>query len=186
MLVIGYVGWGPQLHVTRLTPAEQYSHLSLWCLLSAPLLIGCDLERLDPFTLNLLTNDEVLAVDQDALGRSARRVATSGPSTCSGRSLRMAASRSAFSTVAIRAHHHRQTRSPRPGRTAAGARSLAQQDLPEALNELAVTWNRTASGSTSSWPPAERGGDRRSEQLAARCYSSAARTVAGTLLMRTN
>jgi alpha-galactosidase len=78
MLVIGYVGWGPQLHATRLTPAEQYTHISLWCLLSAPLLIGCDLERLDAFTLNLLTNDEVLALDQDPLGRPARRVATLG------------------------------------------------------------------------------------------------------------
>ncbi len=78
MLVVGWVGWGPQLHPTNLTPAEQYSHLSLWALLSAPLLIGCDLERLDPFTLNLLTNDEVLAVNQDALGQSARRVATIG------------------------------------------------------------------------------------------------------------
>jgi alpha-galactosidase len=47
-------------------------------MLSAPLLIGCDLDRLDAFTLNLLTNDEVLAVDQDPLGRSARRVATLG------------------------------------------------------------------------------------------------------------
>jgi len=36
-----------------------------------PLLIGCDLERLDPFTLNLLTNDEVLAVNQDPLGKQA-------------------------------------------------------------------------------------------------------------------
>jgi alpha-galactosidase len=78
MLVLGYVGWGPQLHATRLTPAEQYTHISLWCLFSAPLLIGCDLERLDAFTLNLLTNDEVLALDQDPLGRSARRVATLG------------------------------------------------------------------------------------------------------------
>jgi alpha-galactosidase len=67
------------LHPTRLTPDEQYSHISLWCLLSAPLLIGCDLEKLDPFTLNLLTNDEVLALDQDALGRQAVRVATIGP-----------------------------------------------------------------------------------------------------------
>jgi alpha-galactosidase len=78
MLVVGWVGWGPQLHVTRLTPAEQYTHISLWCLLSAPLLIGCDLERLDAFTLNLLTNDEVIAINQDSLGRSARRVATIG------------------------------------------------------------------------------------------------------------
>ncbi len=78
MLVIGRLGFGSQLRDTRLTPAEQYSHISLWCLLSAPLLIGCNLEELDPFTLNLLANDEVLALDQDALGRSARRVATLG------------------------------------------------------------------------------------------------------------
>ena len=71
MLVVGWVGWGPSLHPTRLTPDEQYTHISLWCLLSAPLLIGCDLTRLDEFTLNLLTNDEVLAVDQDPSGRQA-------------------------------------------------------------------------------------------------------------------
>jgi hypothetical protein len=71
MLVVGWVGWGPSLHPTRLTPDEQYAHISLWCLLSAPLLIGCDLERLDDFTLNLLTNDEVLALDQDPLGKQA-------------------------------------------------------------------------------------------------------------------
>lgn len=71
MLVVGSVGWGPSLHPTRLTPDEQYTHISLWCLLSAPLLIGCDLTRLDDFTLNLLTNDEVLALDQDPLGRQA-------------------------------------------------------------------------------------------------------------------
>ena len=73
MLVVGHVGWGPQLHATKLTPDEQYTHISMWCLLSAPLLIGCDMERLDPFTLNLLTNDEVLALDQDALGKQAKR-----------------------------------------------------------------------------------------------------------------
>ncbi|HJV48042.1 MAG TPA: putative Ig domain-containing protein [Geothrix sp.] len=71
MLVVGWVGWGPSLHRSRLTADEQYTHLSLWSLLSAPLLIGCDLTRLDAFTLNLLTNDEVLAVDQDRLGRQA-------------------------------------------------------------------------------------------------------------------
>ncbi len=71
MLVLGRVGWGPDLHATHLTPDEQYSHMSLWCLLSAPLLLGCDLAQLDDFTLGLLTNDEVLAVDQDALGKQA-------------------------------------------------------------------------------------------------------------------
>ena len=77
MLVVGEVGWG-HLHPSRLSPDEQYTHISLWCLLSAPLLIGCDLEKLDEFTLGLLTNDEVLAVDQDSLGRQAACVATNG------------------------------------------------------------------------------------------------------------
>ena len=69
MLVVGWVGWGPNLHPTELTPDEQYTHISLWCILSAPLLLGCDLTRLDDFTLNLLTNDEVIAIDQDPLGK---------------------------------------------------------------------------------------------------------------------
>jgi len=71
MLVVGWVGWGPSVHPTHLTPDEQYTHISLWCLLSAPLLLGCDLQHLDTFTLSLLTNDEVLAVDQDPLGQQA-------------------------------------------------------------------------------------------------------------------
>jgi alpha-galactosidase len=74
MLVIGKVGWGPTLHPTRLTPNEQYTHISLWCLLSSPLLIGCDMTQMDHFTLGLLTNDEVLAVNQDPMGRQARRL----------------------------------------------------------------------------------------------------------------
>ena len=77
MLVVGQVGWG-HLHPTRLTPDEQYTHISLWCLLSAPLLIGCDMEKLDDFTLNLLGNDEVLALDQDALGKEAVCVSSNG------------------------------------------------------------------------------------------------------------
>ncbi len=74
MLVVGKVGWGPNLRPTRLTPDEQYTHISLWCLQAAPLLIGCDLTQLDPFTLGLLTNDEVLDVDQDALGQAGHLV----------------------------------------------------------------------------------------------------------------
>jgi alpha-galactosidase len=77
MLVVGKVGWGPQLHPTRLTPSEQYTHISLWCLLCSPLLIGCDMADMDPFTLNLLTNDEVLEVSQDPLGKQAAPVSQS-------------------------------------------------------------------------------------------------------------
>ena len=78
MLVVGQVGWGPKLHPTKLTPDEQYTHISLWCLLSAPLLIGCDMEKLDEFTLSLLNNDEVLEIDQDTLGRQATQVSGQG------------------------------------------------------------------------------------------------------------
>ena len=77
MLILGYIGWGNP-KPTRLTPDEQYLHFSLWCLFSAPLLIGCDMEKLDDFTLSLLTNDEVIALDQDPLGQQATCVETLG------------------------------------------------------------------------------------------------------------
>lgn len=81
MLVVGEVGgWaGPnQLHPSKLTADEQFTHISLWCLLASPLLIGCDLEKVDPFTLSLLTNDEVIEVNQDSLGKLATRVGGQG------------------------------------------------------------------------------------------------------------
>ncbi len=77
-LVVGQVAWRQAPHKSHLTPDEQYTQISLWCMLSAPLLISCNLEELDPFTLNLLSNDEVLAIDQDALGKQAVRCATVG------------------------------------------------------------------------------------------------------------
>jgi alpha-galactosidase len=78
MLVVGYVGWSKNLRPTYLSPNEQYTHISLWSLLSSPLLIGCDLTRLDDFTRNLLANGEVLAVNQDPLGRQAARLLQDG------------------------------------------------------------------------------------------------------------
>jgi alpha-galactosidase len=74
MMILGNVTTGSELHATRLTPDEQYSHVSLFSLLAAPLLIGCPIEQLDAFTLNLLTNDEVIAINQDVLGKAARLV----------------------------------------------------------------------------------------------------------------
>ena len=77
MLVVGKLGWG-NLRPTRLTPNEQYTHISLWCLLDSPLLIGCDMSQLDDFTLSLLSNDEVIAVDQDPLGKQASQIVKDG------------------------------------------------------------------------------------------------------------
>ena len=68
MLVVGRVGWGPNVRPSRLTADEQYTHISLWALLSSPLLIGCDMAEMDAFTFNLLSNTEVLDVNQDPLG----------------------------------------------------------------------------------------------------------------------
>ncbi|HEY6082960.1 MAG TPA: putative Ig domain-containing protein [Chitinophagaceae bacterium] len=78
MMIVGYVGWGKEPHPSQLTPDEQYTHISAWCLMSVPLLLGCDLTRLDPFTISLLSNDEVLALDQDPLGKQATVVAREG------------------------------------------------------------------------------------------------------------
>jgi len=77
MLVVGHVGWGNP-HKSKLKPDEQYLHISLWSLFSAPLLIGCDMEKLDDFTLNLLTNDEVIEINQDPLGKQATCLQTIG------------------------------------------------------------------------------------------------------------
>lgn len=74
MLVIGKVGWGPNVHDTRLTPNEQITHITLWALEAAPLLLGADMTQVDAFTTSLMTNHEVLEINQDALGKAAARV----------------------------------------------------------------------------------------------------------------
>ena len=57
-----------------LTADEEYSHVSLWALLSSPMMIGCDLSKIGDFTLSLLTNGEVLDINQDALGIPATKI----------------------------------------------------------------------------------------------------------------
>lgn len=78
MMIVGDVTIGTTMHPSRLTPDEQYSHVSINCLLAAPLLIGCPIERLDAFTLGLLTNDELIAINQDPLGKQAQLVHRAG------------------------------------------------------------------------------------------------------------
>jgi len=59
-----------------LTPNEQHTHLAFWCLQAAPLLIGCDLTKIDDFTFGLIGNAELVAIDQDALGAAAACVSS--------------------------------------------------------------------------------------------------------------
>jgi len=62
----------------RMNKDEYLTHMSLWCLLAAPLLAGNDLSKMTPDTLAILTNPEVIGVDQDALGSQGHRVAQEG------------------------------------------------------------------------------------------------------------
>jgi len=78
MMIVGWVGWGKGPRPTMLWPDEQYTHVSAWCLMSVPLLLGNDLTKLDSFTISLLTNDEVLALNQDALGKQATVISLQG------------------------------------------------------------------------------------------------------------
>jgi alpha-galactosidase len=57
-----------------MTTTEYRSHFSLWALLAAPLIAGNDLRNMTPEIHDILTNKEVIAVDQDPLGRQGRRV----------------------------------------------------------------------------------------------------------------
>ena len=78
MLIVGKVGWSNNLRDTRLTPDEQYTHISLWALLASNMLIGCDVGQMDDFTVALLCNNEVNAVNQDILGKQARQAVVDG------------------------------------------------------------------------------------------------------------
>jgi alpha-galactosidase len=77
MLMIGNLRTGSgsdQPRPSRLTPDEQYSHVTLWALWCSPLFIECPAGPMDEFTLKLLTNAEVVDVHQDAASIPARTV----------------------------------------------------------------------------------------------------------------
>lgn len=78
-LLIGYLSnWKGKTVPTPLTPNEQYTQVSLWSIVAAPLILSGDITRLDDFTLSLLSNDEVIEVDQDPLGKPGFRVFKNG------------------------------------------------------------------------------------------------------------
>jgi alpha-galactosidase len=60
-------------------PDEYRTHMSLWALLAAPLLAGNDLTTMTPATTAMLTNREVIAIDQDSAGMQGDRVSAEGP-----------------------------------------------------------------------------------------------------------
>jgi alpha-galactosidase len=61
-----------------MTTTEYESHFSLWAMLAAPLIAGNDLSKMDADTLRILTNKDVIAVDQDPMGKQGRRALKEG------------------------------------------------------------------------------------------------------------
>ena len=72
-ILIGTVGdatnFAEPARLTSLTHQEQYSYMSMWSLMAAPLIFSGDMTKLDDFTLNVLCNSEVIDIDQDSLGK---------------------------------------------------------------------------------------------------------------------
>ncbi len=77
MLVVNLNGDGA-LVGDGATPEEYRTHFSMWAILSSPLIVGSDLTRMDAYTIETLTNTEVIALNQDPLGRQASRVRRDG------------------------------------------------------------------------------------------------------------
>lgn len=82
MLTVGNYGTGKATSAKGMykgmSDMEYQSEMSLWCMLNSPLLASCDLRSMNEATKNILTNPEVIAINQDKLGEQAKLVSTKG------------------------------------------------------------------------------------------------------------
>jgi alpha-galactosidase len=78
MLIVGLDGKSKQLVGTGASNIEYRTHFSLWAMVSSPLLVGADVRKLDPDSLETLTNREVIALNQDLAGNVAHKVRDDG------------------------------------------------------------------------------------------------------------
>jgi alpha-galactosidase len=68
---------GPQFHTqassrpNKLTPDEQITHMTAWALYPSPIILSCNLTAMSDFELRLFGNEEIIAVNQDRLGKPA-------------------------------------------------------------------------------------------------------------------
>ncbi len=124
MLVVGLKGKG-QIAGSGMSFVEYQTHMSLWCIACSPLMIGCDIRKLDSDTASLLMNREVLAVNQDALGIPAKRVKQIGQ--CEIWTKRLADQSVAVSVI---------NRSSRPEDVTVKARDIGMLDTPKRARNL--------------------------------------------------
>lgn len=73
MLALGDISGITDCGWNRLTRNEQISHMAVWAFMASPIQLSCDLGNVDPFTMALFTNEELIAVNQDELGAGAVR-----------------------------------------------------------------------------------------------------------------
>ena len=78
MLIVGLDGKSKQLVGTGASNTEYRTHFSLWAMVSSPLLVGADIRKLDAYSLETLTNKEIIALNQDPAGSVAQKVRDDG------------------------------------------------------------------------------------------------------------
>jgi alpha-galactosidase len=124
MLVVGLKGKG-QIAGSGMSFVEYQTHMSVWCMACSPLMIGCDIRKLDSDTASLLMNREVLDINQDALGTPARRVKQIGQCEIWTKPL-------ADKSVAVSVIN----RSSRPEDVTVKARDIGMLDAPKLARNL--------------------------------------------------
>ena len=78
MLIVGLNGKSKQLVGSGASNTEYRTHFSLWAMVSSPMLVGADVRKLDAYSLETLTNKEIIALNQDAAGNIAEKVRDDG------------------------------------------------------------------------------------------------------------
>ena len=78
MLIVGLNGKSKQLVGSGASNTEYRTHFSLWAMVSSPMLVGADVRKLDAYSLETLTNKEIIALNQDAAGNVAEKVRDDG------------------------------------------------------------------------------------------------------------
>jgi hypothetical protein len=109
-----------------MSDAEYLTHFSLWAISKAPLLIGCDVSNMSPTTFSILSNPEVIAVNQDKLGIQGKKVAF-GSSQSNHPSLNVAMTDCSSSSSSIDPKRHQWTYNAQDGsfRSAFNGRCLS-------------------------------------------------------------
>ncbi len=73
MLIVGLKNTG-NIKGGGCNDIEYQTQMSMWCMMAAPLMMGCDIRKMDSMTKSILLNKDIIALDQDALGKQGYRV----------------------------------------------------------------------------------------------------------------